>query len=127
MRQGFVKVAAVTPKIRVAAPMATRPVPSQERPNRPGMPMIMGRMSSTATMPNTPILVMIPERGPDTEEGAAGWASGSQECRGTRPVFTPKPARQSTNAPCISPNESEGSPSNRRPGSMNSAPPAHIT
>ena len=41
---------------------------------------------------------MMPDKGADTEDGAAGWASGSQECRGTRPALTPKPARQSARA-----------------------------
>ena len=91
-------------------------------------------MRITLTMPNTPILVMMPDRGADTDEGAAGWASGSQECRGTRPALTPKPARQSTRAVWnqngkwkAASGAAEKTPRMNRPGSMNSAPPAHIT
>lgn len=36
----------------------------------------------TLTMPNTPILVMMPDKGADTEEGAAGWASGQPGMQG---------------------------------------------
>ena len=89
-------------------------------------------------MPNMPILVMMPDRGPDTEEGAAGWASGSQECRGTRPALTPKPMRQSRAAMFSTWGESRALwmrtsarprpplPSSSMPGSISRAPPAHI-
>ncbi len=91
-------------------------------------------MMTTLRMPKMPILVMTPERGADTEEGAAGWASGSQEWSGTRPALTPNPARQRI-SPAWSqkgswraaPGATAKASSRMSPGSMKSAPPAHIT
>ena len=44
---------------------------------------------------------MTPLISAETWLGAAGWASGSQTCSGTRPAFEPAPisARISTSAP----------------------------
>ena len=48
-------------------------------------------------MPSTPALVSTPDSGPEIDDGASGWASGSQLCSGTRPIFTAKPTnRQAT-------------------------------
>ena len=40
--------------------------------------------------------VMTPLISAETWLGAAGWASGSQACSGTRPAFDPAPSRTST-------------------------------
>ena len=49
---------------------------------------------STLTMPKMPALVRMPDSGPEIDDGASGWASGSQACRGTKPALTAKPTKK---------------------------------
>ena len=59
-------------------------------------------------MPITPALTITPLSTADAGMGAAGWASGSQTCSGTRPIFSPNPA---TSRASVRPGQGEaGSP-----------------
>ena len=44
-------------------------------------------------MPNTPLLVRMPDSSADAGAGATGWALGSQMCSGNIPALAPNPAR----------------------------------
>jgi len=46
-----------------------------------------------------PVLIMIPDMMPDTCDGAAGCARGSQVCRGTKPALMPNPAKNRRKIP----------------------------
>ena len=85
-----------------------------------------------------PILVMMPDNGAETDEGAAGCASGSQEWSGTRPALTAKPARQHSRPAWMAASDMPRicmtmaskavfpSPSSAMPGMSSNAPPAHM-
>ena len=47
--------------------------------------------NTTRMMASTPALAMMPESTAEAGAGAAGWASGSQPCRGYMPALAPKP------------------------------------
>ena len=49
------------------------------------------------TKPITPALMIAPLSTADPAAGAAGWASGSQKCIGTRPIFIANPATSIAN------------------------------
>ena len=61
---------------------------------------VPSRSNAMRTKPYTATLVITPLISADTWLGAAGWASGSQICSGTRPALEPAPnsARQKTSA-----------------------------
>ena len=50
-----------------------------------------------------PILIMPPDMSALTLEGAAGWAWGSHEWKGTMPALAPKPKKASTKATVATP------------------------
>ena len=54
------------------------------------------------TNPYTATLVITPLIRAETWLGAAGWASGSQTCSGTRPAFEPAPTSASASTTAAS-------------------------
>ena len=53
--------------------------------------------------PYSPALIMAPDSRAETWLGAAGWASGSQTCRGASPALAPKPSTASRNSAVMTP------------------------
>ncbi len=72
------------------------PSPSVSKPHHHGPTRNRSRL--TRSSPYTPTLSIRPLIIAETGEGAAGWASGSQTCSGTRPALAPNPNKASTKA-----------------------------
>ena len=62
-------------------------------------------------IPNIPIFMITPDMIPDTCDGAAGWAYGNHVWKGTKPAFTPNPAKKNKNSniPVAGENKDENS------------------
>ena len=79
--------ASTAPSTMVTAPMAAS--------SSPQAPSYRKMVVDSTRMPYTPVLMMMPDSTAEAGAGAAGWAVGSQMCRGKAPALAPKPTSTS--------------------------------
>ena len=82
------KTASTAPRNIVMTAGTSRRLPQPGTPSKSQQEMPI--------MPNTPLLVRMPESRALAGAGATGWAFGSQMCNGNMPAFAPKPTRAQT-------------------------------
>ena len=82
-----------TEKTASTAPSTMVTTPSKSTASPQGA-SARNRFRAITRMPNTPLLVRMPDSRAEAGAGATGWALGSQMCRGNMPALAPKPARQ---------------------------------
>ena len=79
--------ASTAPSTMVTAPGSKRTIPQTGS--------CRNMVTVTTRIPNTPVLVRMPDRSALAGAGAAGWALGSHTCSGYIPAFAPNPVSSS--------------------------------